>query len=132
MTMTPCQFTDRALATPWVRWGDSWDGCDCFGLVVMWHRHVIGIELGHVPHTDIESGFLSARNWERCEIESGATCFMAFLNGAASHCGVVLDSLQLIHAQGSSDRGGRVKVSPMAAIQRLYGDIKFYRYKPTC
>ena len=128
--MTPAEFVDRALSVPWVRWGSDWSGADCFGLIVMWHRHVLGIELGDVPQTDIASGFAVAKGWEPCDIQTGATCFMAFRDGAPGHCGIVLDQLHVLHAQGSQEAGGRVKVSRLDALERLYNDIRFYRYTP--
>jgi cell wall-associated NlpC family hydrolase len=129
--MTPAEFVDRALSVPWVRWGSDWSGADCFGLIVMWHRHVLGVDLGDVPRTDIASGFASATGWQRCEAASGATAFMAFRDGAPGHCGIVLDGLTLLHAQGDTVHGGRVKVSRISAMQRIYSDIQFFR-RATC
>lgn len=125
--MTAQEFINRALSVPWVRWGSDWDGADCFGLVVMWHRHVLGVELGGVPDTDIASGFAAATGWEPCQVSHGAACFMAYRNGAPEHCGIVLDAVTVLHAQGSQEAGGRVRVSRLDALKRRYGDIQFFR-----
>lgn len=126
--MTPAEFVNRALSVPWVRWGSDWSGADCFGLIVLWHRHVLGIELGEVPQTDIASGFSASPEWVRCTMEPPATCFMAFRNGAPGHCGIVLDQSNVLHSQGNQDVGGRVRVTRIDALQILYDDIQFFRH----
>jgi len=36
----------------------------------------------------------------------------------------------VLHAEGNEQRPGSVRVSRLAAVQRMYGLIKFYRYHP--
>ena len=43
--MTPNQFIDQALGTPFAFGEGSWTGCDCWGLVELWYRELRGIEL---------------------------------------------------------------------------------------
>lgn len=126
--MTVEEFINRALAIPWVRWGSDWGGADCFGLLVLWHRHVLGVELGEVPQTDIESGFSRASGWAACSADNGAACFMAYRNGAPEHCGIVIDAMNVLHAQGCVSAGGRVRVSRLEVLRRQYGDIQFFAY----
>lgn len=127
--MTPEQFAQRAVGMPWVRWASSWDSCDCFGLVVLFWREVLGVDLGAVPRTDIATGFAAA-GWEQCSAEPGATGFMAWRDGAPRHCGVLLGGGLLLHAEGGEERGGSVRATRLPAMRRLYPDIRFYR--PPC
>lgn len=115
------------IGVPWVRWCANWDACDCYGLVIMYYRHVLGIELGEVPRADIVSGFAGITGWEECGPEPGVTGFMAWRNGAPEHCGVLLPRGMLLHAQGSPERGGSVRLTSLVAMRRLYSDITFYR-----
>lgn len=128
--MTPVEFVNRALSVPWVRWQSSWAGADCWGLVVLFFREVMAVDLGPVPRVDIATGFAAARGWVECGREAGAVAFMAFRDGAASHCGLLLPGDMLLHAEGDEQRGGRVKVTRLAAMRRLYPDLRFYRYDP--
>lgn len=131
--MTPREFAARAMAAPgipWRKWHASWEACDCFGLIVLYFREVLGIDLGDVPQTDISTGFTAARGWEECSPEAGATCFMAWRDGSPTHCGVLLDGQRVLHAEGSEEISGSVRVTRLAALQRVYGELRFYRYTP--
>ena len=126
--MSPAEFADRAVGKPWRKWCASWEAMDCFGLIVLYFREVLGIELGEVPQTDIAAGFDQAQGWEECDPQAGATCFMAWRDGAPTHCGVLLDQRTVIHAEGSEEHPGSVRVSRLAALVRIYGELRFYRY----
>jgi len=125
--VTTSDFVTRALSLPWVRWQSSWVSVDCYGLVVLYFREVLGIELGGVPQTEIVSGFADARGWIECDRNAGAVAFMSWRDGAPRHCGIVLPDGMLLHAEGDEERGGRVKVTRLAAMQRLFSDVRFYR-----
>ena len=128
--MTPEAFAGRVAGMPWVRWASGWQACDCFGLVVLYFREVIGIDLGAVPQTDIAAGFSQARGWAECEPGPGAA-FMCWRAGVPHHCGIVLPGDRLLHAEGSPDRGGSTRITRMAAMRRLHRDLRFYRYTAT-
>lgn len=126
--MTAQEFAARAVGTSWVRWRSDWAAMDCFGLITLYHREVLGLELGAVPQSDIAVGFNAAQGWQECGLEAGATCFMAWRNGAPTHCGVLLPGAMVLHSEGSLDHPGSVRVTRLATMQRAYGEIKFYRY----
>ena len=128
--MTPQQFAERCMAPPgvrWVKWRSDWDAADCYGIVILFMRAVHGIELGSVPQTDIAAGFAGARGWVECEPLPGVTAWMAFDRaGAPQHCGVLIDSLHVLHSQGDDDRGGSVTITRLSVMRRMYPDIRFY------
>lgn len=131
--MTPAAFAQRAMALPgipWRKWHASWEACDCFGLIVLYFREVLGVDLGPVPQTDIASGFAQACGWIECGPQAGATCWMAWHDGAPTHCGVLLDARRVLHCEGSNDHPGSVRVSRLSAVERVYGALRFYRYEP--
>lgn len=128
--MTPAQFVAKAVGVPWVRWRSDWAAMDCYGLIVLWHREVLGLELGRVPETDIAAGFSAARGWSQCEPQDGATCFMSWRRGAPTHCGVLLPGSMVLHCEGSQEMPGSVRMTRMRALQRAYGEIRCYRYSP--
>lgn len=130
--MTAAEFIDRAVGLPWARWRSDWAACDCFGLLVLYHREVLGIDLGPVPQTSIAEGFALADGWQECQADEAAACFMAWRDGAPTHCGVMLPGAMVLHAEGSLEHPGSVRVSRLAAVARFYGALRFYRYSPPC
>lgn len=130
-TMTALEFARRAEGLPWRRWRADWGGCDCYGLLVLYWRHVHGVELGEVPQVDIASGYaILGDGWEECGPQAGACAFMAWAGNAPAHCGILLPGGMLLHADGAGDRGaGAVRVTRLQAMVRVYPDIRFYRRK---
>jgi len=126
--LTQSQFIALMVGKPWVRWRSDFEAADCFGLLVLYHYAVLGMDLGSVPQTDIETGFAEAAAWEPCEPAEHAACFMAWFNGAPTHCGIILPGGMVLHSEGSPERPGSVRVSRLAAVERIYGAMKFYRY----
>jgi cell wall-associated NlpC family hydrolase len=126
--MTPDQFAARAVGMPWVRWRSDWIGADCFGLVVLYYREVLGIELGTVPHTDVAAGFDQSSGWVECEPVAGATAWMSWRDGRPQHVGILLDDTRAIHSEGSHEAGGSVRVTRLDVLRRAYGLIRFYRH----
>lgn len=128
--LTQSEFIARAIGIPWVRWRSDWRACDCYGLIVLYFREVLAVELGVVPQTDISSGFDAAQGWQECYPQDGATCWMAWRHGSPTHCGVIVAGGMVLHSEGSDEHPGNVRLSRLAAVRRVYGDIKFYRYNP--
>lgn len=128
--MTPDEFIERAVGIPWVRWRADWTAMDCFGLVVLYHREVLGLDPGAVPRSDISNGFSAAVGWVECSATPDATCFMAWRNGAPTHCGVLLSGGMVLHSEGSAENPGSVRITRLSAMQRAYGTIRFYKYEP--
>jgi cell wall-associated NlpC family hydrolase len=126
--VSQAEFVRLAIGIPWVRWKSEWSGADCFGLIVLYFREVIGLDLGSVPNVDIGEGFNSDPGWLECGPQAGATCFMCWSDGAPMHCGILLDSQTVLHAEGSEVRGGSTRVSRLSAMRKLWPDIRFYRY----
>lgn len=126
--MTPAEFASRAVGIRWVKWRSDWQAVDCYGLILLYFREVLGIDLGEVPQTDIATGFDAARGWTPCKPQAGAMAWMAWRNGAPTHCGILLTADQVLHAEGNEEHPGAVRVSRLRAVQQAYGDIVFYRH----
>jgi cell wall-associated NlpC family hydrolase len=127
--MTQSEFIARAGWLPWVRWRSDWAACDCYGLIVLYHREVLGVDPGDVPQSDMAEGFDSITGWVECEQHDGASCFMSWRNGAPTHCGILLGD-EVLHSEGAVNHPGGVRVTKLATMRRVYGLIKFYKYSP--
>lgn len=128
--MTPAEFVDKAVGIRWKKDAAGWDGCNCYGLIMLWYRHVHGLVLATPLETEIVAGFHAAQGWHECAPELGATCWMAWRDGAPNHCGVMLSPTEVLHAEGSQVHPGSVRVSSLRAVRFCYGEIRFYRYTP--
>lgn len=126
--ITPEEFAARAVGLPWIRWRSDWFACDCYGLVLLYLRSVLGIELGQVPQTDIATGFSLSRDWIECGPEPGVTAFMTWRDGAPQHCGVLLPGGLLIHSQEGAPRpeDGSARVTRLTVMARACQDLRFY------
>lgn len=132
--MTQSEFIERMVGVPWVRWGSDFSGSDCYGVVILYHREVLCIDLGAVPERDIGSGFaVLAGQWVECaEGDADAVAFMAWRDGSPTHCGIVLPGGMCLHSEGHIDEHGRhigsVRLTPMRTMRRAYGTIRLYRH----
>lgn len=132
--MTPEEFVGRAVGTPWTRWRADWTAMDCFGLVVLYQREVQGIDLGAPLRSYLSTGHGGVQGWQECQPAPGSICFMAWQNGAPTHCAIMLPDGRMLHSEGAENIPGNVRITRLSAMQRAYGDLSFYTYipPPTC
>ena len=132
--MTPEEFVQQAVGTQWIRWRSDWQAMDCYGLIVLWHREVLDIDLGAVPQTDIAAGFNDAAGWQECGPEPGVTGFMTWRDGAPTHCGMLALPGLLLHSQEGHPipEHGSVRVTRLDVMQRACADLRFYRRVTLC
>lgn len=129
--MAPAEFAAKAVGLPWVRWRSDWLACDCYGLVVLYWREVRGLDLGPVPRANIASGFAGLQaQWVECGPEPESTAWMAWREGAPTHCGVLLSAGQLLHAQEGPPGHGAARITRLTVMARLHSDIRFYKPAP--
>lgn len=134
--MTPAEFASRAVGVPWVRWRSDWQAVDCWGLVILYHREVLGVDLGTVPQSDISAGFaVLAGQWAECSTDHpDAVAFMAWRDGSPTHCGIMLHGGLCLHSEGHIDAHGRhvgsVRLTPIRTMRRAYGTIRAYIHSP--
>ena len=100
--MTPEQCIDRMLTVPYARGRGDWSGMDCWGVVELWYRHVLGVELSDrtniAPgHDGVQKGFDAALGWrlvaapvDHCAVVMRAHGFEAghigiYYNGSVLH-----------------------------------------------
>lgn len=134
--LTPDEFSARAVGIPWHRWRSDWGAVDCYGLVILYHREVLGIDLGSVPQSDIDTGYaMLSGEWVECSTDDAdAVVWMAWRDGSPTHCGIMLHGGMCLHSEGHIDAQGRhvgsVRLTPIRTMRRAYGTIRAYRYSP--
>jgi cell wall-associated NlpC family hydrolase len=102
----------KYLEIPYVWDGRSFEGADCYGLIVLYFREELGIELWdplelHLPHwKDAERTNVLSLNTERewVKVKEARLHDVVLIRLGESktpnHCGVVISSSQFLHIQG--------------------------------
>ncbi|WP_133459855.1 NlpC/P60 family protein [Scandinavium goeteborgense] len=123
------EFIDRVTGLPWANRACTFDSLDCWGLVVLYYRHVLGVELHHSP--DYESGneFRTCFDgevvyWSKTDIFHEDGIFIAWYGQQPVHVGLIVNGM----AFHSRCEGGHVRADPVRTIQRLYTKVEFYSY----
>ena len=98
--MTWEQFTERAVLTPFLDKGRSYDGWDCWGLVVCYYRDVLGTEIpaygGYGSVKDLRAvaqGFveaISTDRWKNVGPPQDGYVAVIYRRGLPLHAGVVV------------------------------------------
>lgn len=127
--MSKDDFLSRVTGIPWQNRACSFDAADCWGLVVLYYRHVLGIELHQTA--DYESGrdFLTCYDsdavfWHRTESFSDDGIFVAWIGSNPVHVGLIVDG-RALHSRGEN---GHVRSDAIRTIQKLFTKVEFYSY----
>ena len=113
--MTPAEFEHRAKSVPFIVRGRSYDGWDCWGLVVRAYADVLGVELP--THDDAEYGVNDLRRirkmmadgqalmpqWIASDTHRWGDVVLLRRGVVPCHVGVMVEPLTLLHTE---DRRG--------------------------
>lgn len=124
--MTESDFIDLIVGKPWVNRADSFDACDCYGLVKLYFEHVVGYQLPVIQgykegfrfdnlwRKGIDRGWRQVGRWQ-----SGALVTFYDHNNDPVHVGVCVGNQQVLHAQGDENENGAVAVNKLAALMKV-------------
>ncbi|KNC11595.1 hypothetical protein AC790_13585 [Pantoea sp. RIT-PI-b] len=123
------EFLQRAEGMPWRNRACSFDGADCWGLIVLYYRHVLGTELHDVPGYEAESDFATCFfneivYWRKGDSFSESDMFVAYYGTQPVHVGLVIDG-RALHSRGEN---GHVRSDHIRTIQKLFTRVEFYSY----
>ena len=124
--MTEQEFIVALLDKHWVNRGDTLDGADCYGVVKLYKELVQGISLpvvegykkGHqfdvLWSQEIDKVWRQVGRWQK-----GA--MITFYNHANEpvHVGICIGKQQVLHSNGSDEKGGKVTINKLAAMLSL-------------
>lgn len=94
MTIEPAAMIDRLLAVPYAAGRGDWAGADCWGVVELWYRHVLGIEVADraslpAGNEGLQAGFDAARVWQPIgEPKDHCLVILRFRHLVAGHVGI--------------------------------------------
>ncbi|MGC1034169.1 NlpC/P60 family protein [Pantoea agglomerans] len=127
--MRKSEFIERVTGVPWADRACTFEAMDCWGLVVLYYRHVLGIEIHHTE--DYESGrdFMTcfqeeAMFWDDTEIFRDGCIFIAYYGAQPVHVGLTVDGMAL-HSRGEC---GHVRADSIRTIKKLFTRLEFKTY----
>lgn len=99
--MTPNELIPQLPMVPYAEHGSDFIGMDCFGLIELWHREILGIEIndrqGHLAGSQgFSDGYDEKTDWITLERpENHAMAVMRAIWGGVDlkygHCGMIWD-----------------------------------------
>lgn len=123
------EFVRRVIGVPWANRACSFERVDCWGLVVLYYRHVIGIELHQTPDYEAGEDFFTCYQgdvvfWRKVEIPVEGGIFVGYRGAQPAHVGMVLNR-KAVHARGEN---GSVREDSLLVIQRAFTKVEYYVY----
>nr|WP_318382383.1 NlpC/P60 family protein [uncultured Enterobacter sp.] len=127
--MNQTEFIRRVNRLPWRDRACCFEAVDCWGLVVLYYRHVLGTEIHQTK--DYESGhdFLTCYEGDRVFWQPGGRndgAVAVFYRGEIpDHIGVVIGGSMCLHSRGDGDG---VRVDPLIIMERAFSKTEYLRY----
>lgn len=130
--MDEIQLTRKIMTTPYIHGGRDFEGADCYGAIILWYRHRLGIELW-----DLEAGYPADwkqsknlfienyyRQWLRVERPKRHDIVLIRITAERLHAGIFMGQGKFLHL---CQAGGVLSpVDDRRWKSRLEG---FYRFK---
>ena len=127
--MLKSEFISKVIGIPWSNRACTFEAADCWGLVVLYYRHVAGKEIHHYAGYESGNDFITCFSeevvfWRRSPTFTAECLFIAYYGNQQAHVGLILDGMAL-HSRGEN---GHVRADPVRIIQKLYTKVEFYTY----
>ncbi len=130
------EFVRRMLLVPFVEKGRDFEGVDCWGLVLLGYRHVLGIELPSYVDCYDKADVRGSRGlgrlivshlpeWRRVSHPRAMDGALFLINKRPVHMGLLVDEHRVLHAEEKAGIFIERLYSPLWA-KRLEG---IYRYE---
>lgn len=126
--MSKDEFLQKMIGKPWGMRAIGWDAVDCWGLVVMYYRHVLGLEFP--PNNNYSSGLefsasyqFGIQFWEQSE-RFNDCMFVAYNGRTPVHVGLIING-QCLHAR---EDGSHVRMDRIRTLERVFSKLEYYKY----
>lgn len=127
--MHKSDFVNAMEGKPWRDRACSFEAADCWGLVVLYYRHVLGIEIHQTPDYEAGSDFLTCFEgdvvfWQQAEKSADGRIFIAYYGDEPKHVGLVVGG-QAFHSRGEA---GQVRFDKLRTLEKVFTRVEFYDY----
>jgi len=127
--MTRDEFIHRMLDVPWVNRACSFDACDCWALVVLYYRHVLGIEIHHDAGYESGSDFVTCHQgevtfWQQETHPTDDGIFIGYIGSQPAHIGLIIDG-QAFHSRGEN---GGVRIDRLIVLEKKFTRLEYMKY----
>lgn len=128
--MTEAEFIRAAVGRPWVNRACSMEAMDCWGLVVLYYRHALGIELHDVPGYESGADFITCHDagvafWHPVPAPVTGGIAVYYRGSLPAHIGVMLTPARCLHARGEN---GFVRIDNPLALLKIYTRVEYMTY----
>ena len=124
--MNKKEFINKLVGVKYKNRGYDFDGCDCFGVIYLYLKHALNIEIdlteSYKKGLTFQTAFLdqlAAGQWEKLTRPTdNALVFMLFAGDIPMHCGIMLNTVDCLHAFGNGEKEtGQVVIWKMSQIK---------------
>jgi cell wall-associated NlpC family hydrolase len=127
--MLKAEFVAKVIGLPWRNRTCTFEAMDCWALVILYYRHVLGIELHHSPDYEAGEDFMTCFDgevvyWRRSEHFRDGDIFIAYYGAQPVHVGLIVDG-RALHSRGEN---GHVRSDQVRTIQKLFTRVEIYLY----
>ncbi|MBK5074594.1 C40 family peptidase [Budviciaceae bacterium CWB-B4] len=127
--MNKTDFIKRMIGVPWVNRACTFAGCDCWGLVTLYYRHVIGEEIHHKAGYESNRDFLTCYReevvfWKRETLPVESGIFVGYIGNVAEHVGLVVNGMAL-HSRGFN---GSVRLDKLRVMEKVFTKVEYFSY----
>lgn len=124
------EFIRLVIGKPWANRACTFEKMDCWGLIVLYYRQVLGIELHEVPGYESGNDFVtcyeSEINFWRLDAVASQHSMAVFYKGdRPDHVGVMVSPIKCLHA---SRGGGFVRLDTSLNILKNHSRVEYYSY----
>lgn len=133
MTISCEEFANKVIGKPWKRFATGPNAFDCWGLVIASFNEIDGVELpeligylsSDLSYNDIAKNGLG--DYSLASGEDGDIVCMYNVNNDFVHVGRMFFGM-VLHAFGTQDNPGQVKLDRIDVVRRLFNKVEFRRY----
>ena len=127
--MLKTEFIDAVTGKPWADRACTFEAMDCWALVVLFYRHVMGREIHHAPDYESGSDFMTCFEsevvyWRESELIAEDGIFIAYYGAQPVHVGLIING-RALHSRGEN---GHVRSDNVRTIQKLFTKVEFKTY----
>lgn len=127
--MLKAEFIEKVTGVPWRDRSCTFEAMDCWALVVLYYRHVLGVEIHHSPDYECGNDFITCFSdevvyWQPSDIIPEDGIFIAYYGATPVHVGLIING-RALHSRGDN---GHVRSDSIRTIQKIFTRVEFKTY----